>query len=91
VVLLLVGEGEGRDRCGRSKHLRRLQAVAFTREESRMSEDELPRVLRLLWGHEEPGRRGPKPGHRIEDGLQTVLNGLAARIDAAGLAKAGAR
>jgi AcrR family transcriptional regulator len=32
-----------------------------------MSEDELPRVLRLLWGHEEPGRRGPKPGHRIED------------------------
>jgi AcrR family transcriptional regulator len=29
-------------------------------------EGELPRVLRLLWGHEEPGRRGPKPSHTIE-------------------------
>jgi AcrR family transcriptional regulator len=32
-----------------------------------MGDDELPRVLRLLWGHEEPGRRGPKPGHTIQD------------------------
>src|SRR5262245_20143487 len=27
---------------------------------------ELPRVLRLLWGHEEPARPGPKPGLSIQ-------------------------
>jgi AcrR family transcriptional regulator len=27
--------------------------------------DELPRVLRLLWGHDEPARPGPKPGLSI--------------------------
>jgi AcrR family transcriptional regulator len=32
-----------------------------------MSDDELPRVLRLLWGRDEPGRRGPKPRHSIGD------------------------
>jgi AcrR family transcriptional regulator len=32
-----------------------------------MTDEELPRVLRLLWGHEEPGRRGPKPKHTIQD------------------------
>ena len=32
-----------------------------------MSDDELPRVLQLLWGRDEPGRRGPKPGHSIDD------------------------
>jgi AcrR family transcriptional regulator len=32
-----------------------------------MSEDELPRVLRLLWGREDAGRRGPKPGRSIQD------------------------
>ena len=31
-----------------------------------MSDDELPRVLRLLWGHEER-RRGPKPAMSIHD------------------------
>jgi AcrR family transcriptional regulator len=28
---------------------------------------ELPRVLTLLWGRDEPGRRGPKPGRSIHD------------------------
>jgi AcrR family transcriptional regulator len=28
---------------------------------------DLPRVLTLLWGREEPGRRGPKPRHGIRD------------------------
>ncbi len=28
---------------------------------------ELPRVLELLWGREQPGRRGPKPGLTIRD------------------------
>jgi AcrR family transcriptional regulator len=31
-----------------------------------MTEEELPRVLQLLWGLEEP-RRGPKPGRTIAD------------------------
>ena len=31
-----------------------------------MTDEELPRVLQLLWGLEEP-RRGPKPGHTIAD------------------------
>ena len=47
-----------------------------------MSDDELPRVLRLLWGREEPGRRGPRPRHSIGD-----IAAAAVRIaDAAGLA-----
>ncbi len=47
-----------------------------------MSDDELPRVLRLLWGQEEPGRRGPKPRHNIGD-----IAAAAVRIaDAEGLA-----
>ncbi|MCW2658778.1 MAG: hypothetical protein JWR06_2971 [Jatrophihabitans sp.] len=29
--------------------------------------EELPRVVRLLWGRDEPGRRGPKPAHTIHD------------------------
>jgi AcrR family transcriptional regulator len=46
-----------------------------------MSEDELPRVLRLLWGREEAGRRGPKPGQSIQD-----IGAAAVRIaDAEGL------
>jgi AcrR family transcriptional regulator len=32
-----------------------------------MTDDELPRVLQLLWGREETGRRGPKPGRSIDD------------------------
>ncbi|MCW2542436.1 MAG: hypothetical protein JWN95_4161 [Frankiales bacterium] len=32
-----------------------------------LTADELPRVLQLLWGHQEPGRRGPKPGRSISD------------------------
>jgi AcrR family transcriptional regulator len=32
-----------------------------------MSENELPRVLQLLWGREQSGRRGPKPGRSIDD------------------------
>jgi AcrR family transcriptional regulator len=35
--------------------------------ENPTSAEELPRVLRLLWGHETPGRRGPKPAHTIQD------------------------
>jgi AcrR family transcriptional regulator len=31
-----------------------------------VSAEELPRVLQLLWGRDEP-RRGPKPGHSIHD------------------------
>jgi AcrR family transcriptional regulator len=30
-------------------------------------DDEPPRVLRLLWGHEEPKRRGPKPAMTVHD------------------------
>ncbi len=29
--------------------------------------EELPRVLALMWGHEQTGRRGPKPGLTIQD------------------------
>jgi AcrR family transcriptional regulator len=42
---------------------------------------ELPRVLTLLWGHEKPGRRGPKPGRSIHD-----IGAAAARVaDSEGL------
>ncbi len=47
-----------------------------------MDEDGLPRVLRLLWGHDEPGRRGPKPGRTIADIGAAAVN----IADARGLA-----
>src|SRR6476619_1528561 len=33
---------------------------------STADEVEVPRVLRLLWGLEEPSRRGPKPGLTLD-------------------------
>lgn len=42
---------------------------------------ELPRVLRLLWGHEEPARRGPKPGLS----LTSIATGAVRVADAEGL------
>lgn len=45
-------------------------------------EADLPRVLTLLWGREEQGRRGPKPGRSIHD-----IGAAAVRVaDAEGLA-----
>ncbi len=42
---------------------------------------ELPRSLRLLWGHEEPQRRGPKPGLS----LQSIAAAAIKLADAEGL------
>jgi AcrR family transcriptional regulator len=37
-------------------------------------EPEMPRVLRLLWGHEDAGRRGPKPGLTIGRIAETAVD-----------------
>jgi AcrR family transcriptional regulator len=47
--------------------MRMLQAVRAAEERTGLvPEDELPRVLQLLWGRDQP-RRGPKPGRTIAD------------------------
>jgi AcrR family transcriptional regulator len=44
-------------------------------------DDDLPRVLRALWGHEEVGRRGPRPGRSVAE-----IGAAAVRLaDAGGL------